>query len=504
MKGKLVGKKLGFSTLEIIIALTVISVALTGAVNGVSGGQYWRETGQVRLEALNENIKVGEIIKKDFLNDYYKTVGSSYIQSENCNLSSLCYHSEIKVDDISSCAKNIEVTTFWRINNYPTSSTESLLRPFNVSEIFNLGGDCIISSPVGDWSPTPQSISILETTPAKQINNLDLFQDKIYLTTNSSPSFHIYGIPNPMDNNIHIINSYDIEINNFSLRINSLDIYKEQETGRIYAFLALATSTKQFAVLDVTDPLNIELKSTLSLRNVNPSGSFPQGYKVFAYGKRLYITTRETSGLEFHIFNIDSPESPFEIGNGFELNRTVNNIVVRDQKVNGVQKRLVFLASDSNIKEFGILDVTNDSVSEINFLNLPGNQDGLSLSLSGDKAFIGRSSNTSGPEIYIIDIANPTGILSSIKEAEVSANVTGIDVSGKYVYIGTNRTGENFQIWDSDYTNWNSPTLNAGRLNSFNFPNISPLGFDLSEKYIVLVNNSSTLDRIQIIKGNEN
>jgi len=268
--------------------------------------------------------------------------------------------------------------------------------------------------------------------------------------------------------------------------------------------VALATSTRQLAVLNVSDPLNIELINTLSLKNVNPLGSFPQGYRVFAYGKRLYVTTRETSGFEFHIFNIESPESPIEIGNGFELNRTVNQMFVRDQKVNGVQKRLVFLASDSNIKEFGILDVTEDTVSEINFINLPGNQDGLSLSLSGDKAFLGRSSNTSGPEIYLIDIANPTGLLSSIKEAEVSANVTGINVSSKYVYIGTNRTGEGFQIWDSNYSNWNSSTINIGRLGSFNFPNISPLGFDLSEKYIVLINNSSTLDRIQIIKGNEN
>ena len=53
--------------------------------------------------------------------------------------------------------------------------------------------------------------------------------------------------------------------------------------------------------------------------------------------------------------DIDAPAQPTEIGTGFQLNRTVNDFVVRDQKVGDAIRRFVFLASDANVKELGDL-----------------------------------------------------------------------------------------------------------------------------------------------------
>ena len=225
------------------------------------------------------------------------------------------------------------------------------------------------------------------------------------------------------------------------------------------------------------------------LAGIPSPGLLSEGWKVFVYGSRLYMTTRETIGNEFHIFNISTPTQPTEIGNGFQLNRTVNDMVVRDQKVGSIVHRFVFLAAAADAKELGVLDVTNDVVSEIAFVDLPGSQDGLSIFLLGHHLYLGRASNTSGPELYAFNATNPATLsLSSIVgQGEVGANVRSLKVSGAYVFVGTSRSGQEFQVWNADYSVWNSSVLNAGRFQIYNFSHFAPAGMDLDGNWIYVV-----------------
>ncbi len=487
----------GFSTIEIVIALAVLSSALVLGMYGTYSGQYWREASSVRLEAVYENQSINEELKKYTDSNFYNSTSSDFtIVDPNCIQGNLCYYSEIHTEEISICLKNTEITTQFKLSNYPTTSINSAIYPINTTEYIKNGGDCILKTPSGNWNNTPQSIGYLES-PGLGQNDSKSIGDYIYIANNNSPTFVIYKKENDA---LVEISTFDVQINNFSTKINAFDIYKNYTSNRTYVFATLATSTKQLAVLDITDPENIQSKSFLSFKNVNPSGSFPQGYKVLVYDNRVYAVTRETSGYEFHIFNIENVDNIFEIGNGFELNRTVNEILVRDQMVNNQEKRLVFLASDSNIKELSILDVTNDVVSEINSINLPGNQDGLSLFSSGELLYLGRSSNTQGGELYAFNIKHPQNPISILSQAEVSANVNHIKASGEYIFLSTNRAGETFQVWDRNHDIWNS-TLNTGRLNSHNFPNLNNI--ELNEGWISLINNSTISDKIQLLKGYE-
>ncbi len=495
MKEKSVGKK-GISTLEIVLALAIISVSVTSSVSANLSGQNWILIGNKKIKAGEINKNILEKIKNESKIYFYNSTTTKDLM---CDEENDCYHIETKTKYVSSCVKNVEITNSNKTKNRATTSTKNIIELVNSEEMIKLGTDCNINEIKKSETNSIQEIKTLENTPGKRYTGLDVLNKYIYITSNSIPSFYIYKIPENTEDPLNIMSTYDIKLNEISVTGNSLDVTKEISTGRIYAFVAIATTTNQLAVIDVTDPLNPQTKNQITLRNVPSSGSYPQGYKIFAYGNRLYVLTRETAGYELHIFNIESPEFPTEIGSGFEINRTINDLYVRDQKIGNDIKRLIFLASDSNLKEFSILDATNDNVSEINSFNLPGNQDGLSISLSGNYVYFGRSNNTSGPELYVFDIENPFD-LQIVAQAELGSNINNIKLLGDFIFLTTSRSGENFQIWGKDYKNWNSLIINSGRIDSYSFPNIPHLGIDLDSKWIYLINSGISTDKISILE----
>ena len=515
MKEKLLGKntgralkQVGFSTLELMIAFALISIVLTGALQGNFAAQYWTQVSRTSNEGLyktkTELEDLRSLIKQDFYGAVSKPRAASVDVSDpadqSCIDGGLCYFVETNITDISSCSKFVEAKVDWQVNNYPRTESALYTNLTNSQEIINRGGDCILNTPNGNWKDnSPLSVGTISNTPGKQFTSIDVLHRKIYATTNTVPSFYVYDIPTGIGTSPVAVGSYDLKLNGFSVKINAIDVEQDLSTGRTYAFVAVATTTKQLSVFDVTDSHNPDLKTQVTLQNVDQFGSYPQGYRLYIYGQRLYITLRETLGTEFHIFDISTPTLPTEIGNGFELNRTVNDLIVREQKVGSVLKRLAFIASDSNLKELAVLDVSGDTVSEINSVDLPGIQDGLSISLVGNNLFLGRSSNAVGPELYVFNITNSATSLPIIGQGEVSSDVSSIKVSGDYAYLGTNRIGEEIQIWDSKYLNWNPGTLNSGRFNSYNFGNLSPLGFDIDGDWIYGISNLASTDKIQVL-----
>ncbi len=518
MKEKLVGKNKkiynyqtsGFSTIELMIAFALICIVLVGAVNANFSAQYWGITSQTANEALYKAKTTLEDLRSLIKQDFYQAVSSPLTVSKDpsdsadasCIAGGLCYYVQKNITDLSSCSKYVEAKVEWQVASYPTTTTKLFTYLTNTPEIIARGGDCVLNQPSGDWeNNTPESIGSLPFAPGKQFTGIDVLHKKIYTTSNISPYFSIYDIPEAVGQNPVLVSSPTdiVKVLGVPVKLNAVDVEEDLATGRTYAFVAVNATTKQLAVIDVTDPSTPTLVAQRDLQNVDPLGSSPQGWHLFVYGGRLYMTTRYTSGNEFHIFNISTPTIPTEIGNGFKLDRTVNDIIVRDQKISGVTHRLVFLAADSDLKELGILDVTGDTITELNSVDLPGSQDGLSLSLLGNNLYFGRQSNTGGPELYVFDVTNPESSLTPESEqGEVGASITNIEVSGKYAYIETSKSGQEFQVWDSDYSTWTG-TLNVGRFTSYSFPHLAPLGFDIDGDWIYAISQDLTTDKLGVI-----
>ncbi len=498
----------GFSTLELMIAFAIIAIVLVGAVGANFAAQYWSIISQTSNEALYKAKTKLEDLRALTKEDFYQATSTPLTKSvdltdpadASCVSGGLCYFVQTTITDMSSCSKYVEARVDWQVQNYSTTTTSLFTNLTNSPEIIARGGDCILNQPAGDWKNTsPQNVGFLSFSPGKQFTGIDVLHKKIYATASSFPSFLVYDAPVSVGQNPAFYGSLNIVVSGQSRGLNSIDVEEDLATGRTYAFAAVNATTSQLAVVDVTDAHNPTLVAQRDLQGVNPLGSYPQGWRVFIYGGRLYMTTRETAGNEFHIFDISTPTLPTEIGNGFKINRTVNEILVRDQKIGGTLHRLVFLASDSDLKELGVLDVTNDVITELYSVDLPGAQDGLSMALLGNNLYFGRSSNTAGPELYVFDVSNPGVTPLIIGQGEVGASVTKIDVSGAYAYLGTTKSGQEFQVWNSDFTIWNQSTPDAGFFKSYNFAHLALLGFDIDGDWVYAVSQFATGDALQII-----
>ncbi len=507
MKEKSAGnKKRGFSTLEMMVAFAIMIMVIVGAVSANFAAQYWSVTSQTSNEALYKAKTKLEDLRSLIKQDFYQATSSPLVRSVDptdpadtaCISGGLCYFVQSTITDLSSCSKYVQARVSWQVSGYPTTTTSLFTNLTNSPEAIAVGGDCILNQPEGNWQNlTPQTVGALNFGPGKNFTGIDVFHKEIYATASTSPYFLVFNAPTAVGQNPTLVGS----TNGAGVKLNAVDVAEDLSTGRTYAFVTQNSTTSQLGIIDVTDPQNPTLVTERRLQGSNPpSGLSPEGWRVFAYGGRLYVITRETTGYEFHIFNINTPVQPTEIGSGMELNRTVNDFIVRDQKVGGTIHRLVFLASNADLKELGVLDVTNDVIIEVVSVDLPGTQDGESISLLGNQLYFGRTSNSAGPELYVFDVTKPTtSPFPIIGQGEVGADVTSLRVSGSLAFVGTNKSGEEFQVWNADFTVWNPSVPNAGRFSSYNFPHLATLGFDIENNWVYLISQLTAGDSLKVV-----
>ena len=488
----------GFSILEIIIALALMVTVIIGAVQANTSSQYWLLTSQIGTEALYKTKILLETLRTQASADFQSASSTKFSKSQDfhdardiaCFAGGLCYFAKKAVTDISSCAKSVEATVAWHLATHYGTSTESLYTSLtNTDESTARGGDCMIALPLGDWLHQSPHIVGAQILPPLFSTDIDVLQKNIYVVSSSSPQLRIYNAPEVIGENPILTGSST----GTNKRLNAVDVVRNFGTGRIYAFTTQHASTSQLAVFDVTDSSHPTLVAQRSLYGVVSSGSFPQGWRVFAYGARLYVLTRETAGLELHIFNIENPAAPYELtAAARDINRTVNDIVVREQKVGGVLYRYLFLAASSGLKELSIFDVTNDTPTEVVAVNLSGTEDALSLHLNGNKLYLGRKSG-SAAELFVFDVLTLlSGNTTPLATSEVGADVHTIEGAGDILFLGTSKSGAQFQVWKSDITTWSPTVLNAGRVSFTNTPNLMPHGIDISNDFVYLQNQSAT------------
>jgi hypothetical protein len=359
----------------------------------------------------------------------------------------------------------------------------------NNDEIIAKGGDCKVSEPHGNWLTGSLGVVGSEISPPLFSTAVDVFGEYMYVTSSSSPQLAMYSTPTALGTNPILVHSSSV----YGIRVNALDVVGDMKTGRTYAYMMQHASTSQLAIVDVTDVAHPEPILQKSFGGIPVGSSFPQGWRVVAYGNRLYVTTRETAGPEFHVFDITVPHLTYEIvGSTVNLNRTVNDMVVREQVVGGVSHTYVYLATSAALKELSIYDVTNDVPIEVASFNLPGTEDASSLYLAGNSLYLGRKSG-SGNELYVFDVLSlMQGVGTPLATSEVGADVHTLSGSGLFVSLGTNKSGSEFQIWNKDLSTWSTSVVNAGRISFMSIPHIAPLGIDSKSDYFYVVNQSKT------------
>ncbi len=469
----------GLSTLELLLAFAILTLTLTAVISLAFGNLSVTVDTQLSDEALARAQR--EIVKERALASSDFSSASSTTSTETSD--NLTYNLAMNVEDISPCKKIATSTVSWNqgLRTLATSIVTVLTDPLGAVA---LGGDCPTDKSGKRWD-NPQRFASDTLNPGKS-TALDVLSRVAYLGSDMKPYLATADTSSAyLGQTSGLFVSFSNNFNQDGKTINQInDIDTARINGRVYAFAALASTTKQLAVIDVTDMHNPSLVATRSLVGVTGNTSTSWGWRVYYYDQRLYITTRETSGPEFHIFNVSTPTSPTEFGSGTELNTTANDFTVRD----GV----AYFADDSDARGellvYSVADPSNVHEYTGARTDLSGSKNGMSLYVIGNKLYFGRESN-SGAELYILDASNVKTTTSGLAvigtPQEIGGDVLSIRVVGPLCFLVSSKTNQEFQVWD--VSNPSAITLRA----RYNFGNIVAGGIDYEPDFIYATGNST-------------
>lgn len=415
----------GFSTLEILIAMSVMFLVL-GAVILVSfGNQTAIADSQTDAEALNfaQRLLEGELAdaRKDFnlVNSFASSTSDGFYTAQTT--------SELSSDYLT---KKVTVKVSWKGDHLRVQNVSlvGLITNFTGA----VGANTCNSTPEGDWkNPTLASSYDLATLVGDAggtypITDVDAYQGKLYVTTSNpsgpvKPNFFIFSIvnPNSASPSLSFISGRDTDPTNITgSGVNAVTVATNSAGSYAYLANASSPSTVQLQVLNLTTSAITNMKVPGLTSGSGNSIAYRDGY-IF-----LGLNSTTGQGKEFNIVDVHTPTSPFvrssaNIGNG------VNAIFV---------KGLYAYVASPNSQSLKVFDISNpNGVTAVGGYTGIGNT-GKSVYAVGDTVYLGTTA--SGAHLHILDASTPAS-LSSLGSATFSASVDGIIVRDSLAFVLT-------------------------------------------------------------------
>ncbi len=476
----------GMSTLEILLAFAILILTITAVIGMGFGNQSITVDAETNTEALFKAQELLENARANSRKDFFSVITSTSTDS--------IYEIGLTIEDLTPCKKQATSTVIWNTDGGRTQTIELGTFLTDVAGTLALGGDCAINIPDSNWD-NPTRFAKDSYNPGKPIA-IDVLNKIAYMSVDTIPYLYVADTSSAILNqNGGLVVNF---ANNFNQNgkvideINDIDVIKNLSDNKVYAFIAMASTTAQLAVIEVTDFKNPVLKAKRALLNVNQNPPNPvtsHGYRLTYFDKKIYIVTRETSGPELHIFNVENPENPLEIGSGLKLvackspqGTTANDLIVNNN--------YLYLAVEKKDCELIVYDLTSGFPVYLNnaSVDLPGDQNGSSLAILGKKLFFGREIVNSGPELYFFDISNPLtavgGLPSFDSPKEIGGGIYDLYAINKFLFIATQKSNEEFQVWNIKKT----PTL---PIIKWNFGNVLSAGFDYEPDFMYVTGQST-------------
>jgi hypothetical protein len=395
----------GFTTIEILLAMALMVLALTAAVLMSFGGQSLAADAQASEEALalaHEMIKnQRELAKKDF-----RLVNPTSDQDG-------IFKRNIMVTSIPFFLKNVAARVSWNVDGREQKiELSTLISDFNDTA----GNDTCDSYLTGDWGhPIVKKVIDLfdyaeSASSTYAISDVDAYKGRLYVsigkTANKTDStFFVFDISDPFAP----VRLAQIDNNPAAAAgINAVAV-----NGK-YAYVASAGS-KQFKIIDVgIMPPQIVYEYKITGGGDGQSIFYKGGYINLGLAKKANVP-------EFYIFNVVNLsgvylESSFLVGAG------VNDIYVKKNYVYLAHPADLASGQESGREQLTVLDILNpDAPQRVSGFYYDGSMGGhgKSLHLVGDRLYLGRTTShilgpaDTIPEFFIIDNSNPTSIPSA-------------------------------------------------------------------------------------------
>ena len=436
----------GFSILEVLIAMAVLTLGISAVMLLVFGNQTLKVDAQTNNEALAIAESMLEdaraLSRQDFsLVNSIPTVEDG-MYSKNLDV----------VTSADSFTKTVTSTVTWSTNSRQQTITLATL----VSDWRSaLGGDTCNQTLSGDWT-NPQLLGTADIGQNNGGTDVEILSKKAYVTANASSAnkgdFYIIDVSNPGLSNLPILNPGGLN--------TGPGLAAVQVAGK-YAYVANMSQTAQLQVIDISVP---SAPFVAASRDVTAIGDAAVGNSIFYANKKVYLgLDGPSSGSELYVLDVSDPLNP-SIKASFETNTKINAITVK----NNIAYLAVRYGSDGVTPEqLRVLDVSqadSNIITELNpFSPNPSTMsgEGLYISKDGKTLYLGEGGANSAnkPEFFSLNVTNPNSISQiNSKYIPTSNDVTvnAIAVRSNLAFLWTSDTNLGFQIWDLN--NLGSPT----------------------------------------------
>ncbi|MEK7063834.1 MAG: hypothetical protein AAB955_04070 [Patescibacteria group bacterium] len=443
----------GAFTIEILIAFTVVTLALSGAVMVALGGQ---------VSGMDMNLSGGglhremSLYERNVAQAYSSWAGLTSVAASDPN-DDLGYSTSTTVAYVSPCIKEVSSSVSWSSDKSRTLGAAVTMLAGSVAEARALGGGCDPLPPLSGWE-NPDSFGSIDVSGADGtgvVARSVAGHRYVFLTADPSAA---------AKEDLYIFNVDDAQSPSLTGSLNTGKGLNDIVVAGQYAYVVQNDNVDQLQVVDISTPSAPVVVATASLPGVVSTGSYPEGRSIAYSNNRLYIGTNETAGPEFHIFDVTTPTAPASLGS-LEVTHNVHDIAVRSSTA--------YLATSADYGELVLIDVSTPAS-----LSLPPNfstpdtmdkkfnarthtgtptestENGTTLDVVGTRVYLGRerASNANERDLYIIDVSTQSALteLGSLRIGIGSnTEVSGIISQGTYAFVMSTDSNSPFQVIDT-------------------------------------------------------
>ena len=438
----------GFSTLEMLIAMTLIILTLSAVTLTSFGNQSVIVDGQLDAEALNSAQELLEGVQTLARKDFNLVNPTSTTET----IGAMIYSKNISVVQSDFFTKQITANVSWigEHNRAQKVALSTLVTNFDNAQ----GGDTCSSVLIGDWTAphivnavTELSLLTGTTTGANVITSIDAYKGRVYVTVNAAqfktdPRLFIFDSATLKTDPTHSLLGKVTTATNTAIYGMYAVHVSDGPQNHLYAYVANDYQANwsacpayydcaQLSVVDVTNPGSVKLASTTYYKLTNIGGALNSGgagNSIFYKNGLVYLgLTKSLSGPEFNIIDVHDPQHPIQVGSGINLDVDVNAITVVGN--------IAYLATSNDSGEVVSIDVSNPNTPILlSTYNAPGQLSagyGRSLKMIGDRLYLGRSYVSNASELIVLDASSTSG---AIANPPLGSRDLGVSLSPFTVY----------------------------------------------------------------------
>jgi hypothetical protein len=442
----------GFSTVELLVAMTIMTLIFGAILLIIFGSQTFVVDAATHAEALS--IATQQLATEERLADAdFNLLAAS---SSQFMVGSTTYAATITVElQPDYVTRKITSAVTWQAEHARIGQVSLVEYISDYADAAN-ANTCNIAS---DWShPVIQNIQtnfaqmVGDSTGTYTIGGLDAYKGKLYVAAQVSgatkKNFFIFDTTAGPNSNL--LGSIDITGPTLSGGGNAVVV--ATSTAGSYAYIANANNTAQLQIVDITNPLNptlitsYQLPTTTTNAHVTGAGTTgASGSSIFYKDGFVYLgLTKTTTGPEFNIIDVHNPFAPIWVG-GYRVGYVVNAIYVANNVVYLAHPTDSAATIQEQVTTVSLADKTNPM--RVGGYKAPDKQgNGKSLYNAGNTLYVGRTVNTtaSNSDMYVLkNMLSSTGI-------KINSSVNALLARGPLTFLlsGTAGTPGSLQIFN--------------------------------------------------------